>query len=144
MVNFWLVPNEMGFHTTRYPAYMVWIPDTWSIFRGCGGLEEPPRTALRVLEDLQGPPVPQGPRDGRRVLPHSDRPCQRCRRGRDGPDFRRIIAADNLAVSSWRAAPLLRPHVCQSQLSEQETPSMTFRGLNHAACKVISRSLQAM
>ena len=34
MGHFCLVPNGMGFHTTRYPAYMVWIPDTWSICEG--------------------------------------------------------------------------------------------------------------
>ena len=60
MVNFWLVPDGMGFHTTIYPAYMVWIPDTWSIFRGCGapwgGLDR----------------GPQGPRDGRRVLANGE------------------------------------------------------------------------
>lgn len=32
MVNFWLVPNGIDFHTIEYFGYMVWISDIWSIY----------------------------------------------------------------------------------------------------------------
>ena len=32
LVNFKLVPNEMGFHTIKFFGYMVYISDIWSIF----------------------------------------------------------------------------------------------------------------
>ena len=32
MVNFWLVPNRVDFHTIENFGYMVWISDIWSIY----------------------------------------------------------------------------------------------------------------
>ena len=101
MVNFCLVPNGMGFHTTRYPAYMVWIPDTWSIFRGCKG----PWGA--VSGSSRRPPRPRGPSgsSSRPPRPRSDRPRQR--RGRDVSTFpaRNIVAHVNSNAGDVMSGP---------------------------------------
>ena len=48
MVNFKLVPNEMGFHTIRFFGYMVFISDIWSIFEAVEASFE----AVYALGDL--------------------------------------------------------------------------------------------